>query len=84
MTKDTYRRGVPADPREPKGDFVAVVERVRGEIAATGEDKVRIPDAYVSPLGPTERDAIMRLLRDGTYRRAAARIGEEDPDVADQ
>jgi hypothetical protein len=74
---------VAADPLEPKDDFVAVVERVRGELAATGEDKVPIPDEYVSPLGPTERDAIMRLLRDGTYRRAAARVGEQDPDVAD-
>lgn len=50
----------------------------------SGEDKAPAAGEYVSPFGPEERDAIMRLLRDGTYHRAAARIGEEDPELSDQ
>jgi hypothetical protein len=65
-------------------DLAAVVERVRREVAAAGENKAPSPGGYRSPLGIEERDAIMRLLRDGTYARAAARIGDDDPDLADQ
>jgi hypothetical protein len=75
---------VATDPIEPRDDFVAVVGRVRSEIATTGEHKARVVGEYVSPLGPAERDAIMCLLRDGTYHRAAARVGEQDPDLASQ
>jgi hypothetical protein len=72
------------DPLELSDDFVAVVERVRSEVAAAGENKAPAPGEYASPLGPAERDALMHLLRDGTYHQAAARIGEQDPDLADQ
>lgn len=65
-------------------DFVAVVERARRELVAAGENKAPVAGGYVSPLGAQERDAIMRLLHDGTYARAAARVGAEDPDLADQ
>lgn len=72
------------DPLALDDDFAAVVERVRREVAAAGENKAPVPGGYVSPLGAYERDAIMRLLRDGTYARASARVGAEDPDLADQ
>jgi hypothetical protein len=72
------------DPRALDDDFYVVVDRIRGEIVAAGENKPPVPGGYTSPLGPEERDAIMRLLRDGTYARAAARVGIEDPELADQ
>jgi hypothetical protein len=75
---------VGTDPLELRDDFAAVVARVRDEIAATAEDKAPTPGEYVSPLGPAESDATVRLLWDGTYRRAADRIGEQDPDLADE
>lgn len=75
---------VATDPLALHDDFAAVVERVRREVATAGANKPPAPGGYVSPLGAEERDAIMRLLRDGTYARAAARVGSEDPDLADQ
>lgn len=75
---------VATDPLAFQDDFVAVVERVRREVAAAGENKAPVAGGYVSPLGAQERDAVMRLLHDGTYARAAARVGTEDPDLADQ
>jgi hypothetical protein len=75
---------VATDPLALHDDFAAVVDRVRREVAEAGENKAPAPGGYVSPLGAEERDAIMRLLHDGTYARAAARIGVDDPDPADQ
>jgi hypothetical protein len=75
---------VATDPRARHDDFAAVVARIRQEVVAAGEDKAPVPGGYVSPLGAEERTAIMRLLRDGTYARAAARIAAADPDLADQ
>jgi hypothetical protein len=79
-----YSVYVATDPLVLQDDFAAIVERVRHEVAASGENKAPVPGGYESPLGAEERDAIMRLLRDGTYARAAARVGIEDPDLADQ
>ncbi len=62
----------------------AIVERVRKDIIAAGEHKAPAAGEYVSPLAAEERDAIMALLRDGTYHRAVARVGQEDPELADQ
>jgi hypothetical protein len=75
---------VATDPLALEDDFSAVVDRVRREIVASGENRPPDPGGYTSPLGPEERDAIMRLLHDGTYARAAARVGDDDPDLADQ
>lgn len=72
------------DPLARHDDFAAVVGRVRQEVAAAGENRPPVPGGYTSPLGPEERDAIMRLIHDGTYARAAARVGIEDPELADQ
>jgi hypothetical protein len=71
-------------PLESRDDFADAVRRVRAEIVAAGEDRAPVAGEYVSPIEPGERDAIMRLLHDGTYRRAAARVGAEDPELADQ
>jgi hypothetical protein len=75
---------VATDPLALHDDFAVVVAKTRSAVIAAGEHKAPEPGDYVSPLGPDERDAIMRLLRDGTYARAAARVGNEDPDLADQ
>jgi hypothetical protein len=75
---------VATDPLALHDDFSAVVERVRREIVAAGENKPPDPGGYTSPLSPEERDAIRRLLDDGTYARAAARVAHDDPDLADQ
>lgn len=72
------------DPLALHDDLSAVVDRVRRDIAAAGENKPPVPGGYTSPLGPEERDVIMHLIHDGTYARAAARIGNEDPELADQ
>lgn len=39
---------------------------------------------YQVPFGLEEQEVILRLLRDGAYRRAVTRIATADPDVADQ
>jgi hypothetical protein len=75
---------VATDPLRLEDDFANVVARVRREIVAAGKHKAPKSGRYQSPLGPEEREAILRLLRDGTYHRAAARVGEEDPELADQ
>ncbi len=79
-----YRGGVATDPLGVGESFSAAVERVRNEVTMAGEDKAPAAGEYVSPFDADEREAIMRLLRDGTYHRAAARVGEEDPELSDQ
>ncbi len=72
------------DPVGLEDNFAVVVDRVRNEIVAGGENKAPAAGEYVPPFGPEERDAIMRLLRDGTYHRSAAAVGEKDPELSDQ
>lgn len=72
------------EPDALHDDLFAVVDKIRREVAAAGEDKAPGSGGYASTLGPEEREAIMRLLRDGTYARAAARVGNDDPELADQ
>ena len=79
-----YRGGVATDLLDLDDNFPAVVDRVRNKVIMAGEHKAPAAGEYVSPFGPEERDAIMRLLRDGTYHSAAARVGEEDPELSDQ
>ena len=76
--------GMATDPRRLEDDFAEVVARVRRDIAAAGRNKAPKPGGYRSPFGPEERDAVLRLLRDGTYHRAAARVVEVDLELADQ
>lgn len=72
------------DPLEFEDDFAAVVDRVRNEIIVAGEHKAPAAGEYVPTFGPEERDAIMRLLRDGTYHRSAARHRGGRPELSDQ
>lgn len=65
-------------------DFNAVVARTRRTIASRGENRADVREDFQSPLSPEERDAVMSLLRDGTYAAAAGRVAADDPDFADQ
>lgn len=65
-------------------DFHSVVTDARRRLVAAGHHKAPRIGRYDSPLGAEERTAIIQLLRDGTYGEAARRVGEEDPELADQ
>lgn len=65
-------------------DLDAVVTRARRQLVASGRNKAPATGLYASPLGEEERAAVLALLRDGTYWEAAKRVGEADPDLADQ
>ena len=80
----SYRWGVATDPLELDDDLGAVVARARRRMVAAGTDKAPVVGVYQSPLGQQEREAILELLRDGTYHRAVARVAAADPDLADQ
>lgn len=81
---EPYHWSVATEPDALQDDFFAVVDRVRREVVAAGENKAPASGGFTSTLGPEEREAIMRLLRDGTYARAAARVGKDDPELSDQ
>ena len=59
------------------------VESTRKAIAETGGLGVSSPERYESPLGDQEREAVARILRDGTYRRLADAIAADDTELAD-
>jgi hypothetical protein len=75
---------VAINPIAFEDDFHAVVARTRKAIASRGENQLNVREEFESPLSPEERDAVMSLLRDGTYAAAAGRVAVEDPDFADQ
>lgn len=75
---------VATNPIAFEDDFDAVVARTRHLVASRGENRVEVREPFQSPLTPEERDAVMSLLRDGTYAAAAARVAVDDPDFADQ
>lgn len=72
------------DPLDLKDDLDSVVARARRRMIAAGRDKAPVVGVYRSPLGAGEREAILELLRDGTYHRAVARVAAADPDLANQ
>lgn len=65
-------------------DLDTVVMRARRRLVASGRHKAPAMGVYASPLGAQERAAVLGLLRNGTYREAARRVGEADPELADQ
>jgi len=65
-------------------DLDTVVMRARRQLVASGRHKAPATGLYASPLGGEERAAVLALLRNGTYREAARRVGEADPELADQ
>lgn len=65
-------------------DLDTVVMRARRQLTASGRHKAPASGPYVSPLGEEERAAVLALLRNGTYQDASRRVGEADPELADQ
>ena len=59
------------------------VERARAALAEAGGLGVPTADRYESPLGDQEREAVARILRDGTYRRLADAVAADDADLTD-
>ena len=59
------------------------VERAREAIAEAGGLGVSSAERYESPLGDQEREAVARILRDGTYRRLADAVAADDAELAD-
>jgi len=75
---------VATDPIDLDNDLEAAVLRARRAAEAVGELRPAVVGGYASPFPPEARDAVRRLLRDGTYHRAAAAVGASDPDLTDQ
>lgn len=63
-------------------ELEAAVERARRRAAATGELRAGASRSAASVIPVELADFVERILTDGTYAEAVARIGEEDPDLA--
>jgi len=74
--------GVSTRPAHLDPALARAVERAREALDASGELRPR-PGVLTSPLGPKERAAVTRILRDGTYRRLADAVARDDPELAD-
>ena len=83
LSHPRYRRDVATHPVEFEDDFAALVARTRREMTAAGEHKAPVAGLYEPPFGTDAREAIMALVRDGTYREAARRVAKDDPELAD-
>jgi hypothetical protein len=65
-------------------DLETAVMRARRQLVASGRHNAPATGLYASSLGAEERAAVLELLRNGTYHEAAKRVGEADPELADQ
>ncbi len=72
------------EPIDVPDDFETVVAQARRAAELAGELGPRAAGPYVSPLAPDERDAILGVLRDGSYGRAVAALTADDPDLPTQ
>lgn len=64
-------------------ELQAAVARARAVAEVAGELSARRPGLPRSPIPGAVADALVALLRDGTYDAAIARIVEDDPELAD-
>jgi hypothetical protein len=71
------------EPIEPGPQLREAVVRARQAAEAAGELRPPEPGPCRSPLPPEAAEAILELLRDGTYAAAVARVVAEDPELAD-
>jgi hypothetical protein len=69
---------------EFEDDFAALVARMRREMIAADENRAPATGVYEPPFGANARQAIMELVRHGTYRAAADRVTVDDPELADR
>jgi len=73
--------GVAVERVERNPELDAVVARVRRHAAETGELGRYRSGRYRSQVPPEVADAVLELLRDGTYAAAVASIVADDPDL---
>ncbi len=59
------------------------VERARETLDEAGGLGEATAERYESPLADQEREAVARILRDGTYRRLADAVAADDDELAD-
>lgn len=78
-----YPWPVATDPIDLMNGLRAAVERARRSLTATGELSPQRAGRSGSPVPPQLREAVERVLTDGTYAKAAAAVAVEDPDLAD-
>jgi hypothetical protein len=72
------------DPLELNPELDEVVARARRRVAETGELARSRSGRDRSPVPPEVADAVLELLRDGTYAAAVASVVADDPDLGDQ
>jgi hypothetical protein len=70
----------PIDLSPELGEVVARVRRAALEAGEIGSSPL---GAYRSPVSREAGEAIIALLRDGTYAAAVNRVVAEDPELAD-
>jgi hypothetical protein len=75
---------VAVDPLALNPELDEVVARARRRAAETGEFARFRTGPYRSPVPPEVADAVLDLLRDGTYAAAVARVVADDPDLGDE
>jgi hypothetical protein len=75
---------VAVDPVALNAELDEVVARARRRVAETGELRRSGAGPYRSQVPPEVADAVLELLRDGTYAAAVARVVADDPDLGDQ
>lgn len=72
------------DPIELSPELGRLVERARRAAEAAGELRPPAAGPLRSTVPVEAQEAIVSLLRDGTYAAAVARIAAEAPDLADE
>jgi hypothetical protein len=75
---------VAVEPVELNPELRSVVERARRAAEEAGELRPPAIGPLRSAIPADAREAIMGLLRDGTYAAAVARATAEDNDLVDQ
>jgi hypothetical protein len=71
-------------PIELSPELRSVVEHARQAAEAAGELRPPVAGPLQSTIPVEAREAIVGLLRDGTYAASVARIAADDSDLADQ
>jgi len=79
-----YSGVMAVDPIELNPELRSVVERARRAAEEAGELRPPAIGPLRSTIPAEAREAIMGLLRDGTYAAAVARVAAEDADLADE
>lgn len=77
-------RPVAVNPIALSQRLQSAIERARKSAESSGAFQLRGRERGRNDISPTLSEAIVDLLRDGSYAAAVARVAAEDPDLADQ